>query len=58
MNNYESAELSADKLEEHFAAEERAGRMIPSTEPALWAEYGDTLLEAQRFECLCWSICA
>ncbi|CAE7247487.1 unnamed protein product [Symbiodinium natans] len=46
MNNYESAELSADKLEEHFAAEERAGRMIPSTEPALRAEYGDTLLVA------------
>ncbi|CAE7252001.1 glyQS [Symbiodinium sp. CCMP2592] len=40
MQNYSSAELSSDKIEEHFRAEEREGLMVATTEGAVKAEYG------------------
>ena len=40
MQNYSSAEMSADKMEEHFRAEEQEGLMIPTTEGAVNAEFG------------------
>ena len=40
MQNYSSAEMSADKIEEHFRSEEQEGLMIATTEGAVKAEYG------------------
>ena len=40
MDNYTSAELSSEQLEEHFRADEQKGRMLPTTEGAVAQEYG------------------
>ena len=47
MANYESAEISAEQLEEHFKADKMVGRMYPSTESSIIQEFGkDSLLIA------------
>ena len=49
MDNYSSAELSADQLEGQFRRDELAGLMMPTTEAAVEAEFGPGRLWLQRW---------